>query len=87
MINEEDKIVFKWYQMPRWQWTGPGGYYGGFFAGLGVGIMLMTGARFDLIQAYREHKFGAGAAIMVITNLVCWHLEGRDDKNHGEKNG
>jgi hypothetical protein len=85
MSTETDRTKPKWYQITHWRWLPPGGYYGGFFAGIGLGIMLLAGAvKCDLIPPRWDAIFAAGAAILVIANIVCYHLEGRYDKNHGK---
>jgi hypothetical protein len=87
MDSETNRTTPKWYQMPRWRWTGPGGYYGGFFSGVGLGLMLLALAVIDdFIQPNWNAIFAAGAAILVISSLVFFSLEGRrEKKDHRSK--
>ena len=87
MNTETNRTKPKWYQMPRWRWLPPGGYYGGAFAGFGLGIIMSAGAvDSDLIPPYYwKTIYIAGVAILVISTAVCYFLEGLYDKNHDKK--
>jgi Na+/H+-dicarboxylate symporter len=77
----------KWYQMPHWRRTGPGGYYGGLFAGIGLGLMLPAVAAIaGYIQPSVDALFIAGVSISVITSVACAFIEGIHNKNNRRQN-
>ncbi len=81
MNNEANRTRPRWYQL-RWRWMPPGGYYGGFVGGFGLGIMtLALAAEEDWVRPTSNRVFALGAAIMLIGNYVCLYLE----KRRGEK--
>ena len=88
MNTEAKKTKPKWYQMPRWRWLPPGGYYGGFFAGFGLGIMMLASAVIcDYISVFWSAVAAVGAGILVISNLVCYSLETLYDKKQHRRDG
>jgi hypothetical protein len=77
----------RWYHIPRWRWIPPGGYYGGFFAGVGLTMMISVLAMCHDILPSQDAIFGVGTAIFLINTLVCYLLEGVHDKKRDKTNG
>ena len=86
MNTKTNRTKPKWYQM-RWRWIPPGGYYGGAFAGLGLGIMILAVAMMqDLIPPpYWNAIYIAGVGIFLISMFICHFVEWLYDKNHEKK--
>ena len=85
MNTETIRTKPKWYQVPRWRWLPPGGYYGGFFAGLGLAMMTLNLAMWHGILPSGDMIFGVGLAIFLINTLVCYFLEARHDTNRDKE--
>jgi hypothetical protein len=72
---------------PYWRWIPAGGYYGGFFGGVGLAMMVFPLAMWHGILPRSDIISGVGTAIFLINILVCYSLEGRYDKNRDKKEG
>ena len=87
MNIEKNDAKPKWYSLPRWRSTGPGGYYGGFFSGIGLGLMLLALAVMeDFIQPSWDTVFLAGTVIFTSSTFVCCFIEGTHSKKNDKAN-
>jgi hypothetical protein len=87
MNPETNSTRPKWYQMPRWQWTGPGRYYYGvLLAGAGSSLILLAIAvRHEWIQPCWDTISTTGSAIFLIGCLIGGFFEGPRDKDNDKK--
>jgi hypothetical protein len=75
MNVETTRTKPKWYHLSHWRWIPPGGYYGGFFAGVGLTMMIFKLAMWHGVLPDGDTIFGVGLAMFMISNVVCHSLE------------
>ena len=87
MNIEATRTKPKWYQLPRWRWVPPGGYYGGFFVGVGLALMILELAMWHGVVPSGDIVFGVGLAMFMISNVVCYSMERLHDTKHDRTDG